>query len=358
MTDGFESFLALSDQDRWDVFEAAAARLDTLPSYVEKDFWVCLVLDLLFNRRPEGQPRLLFKGATSLSKAFGFIERFSEDIDIVVFRDGLGFEGERDPTLASHLSNKKRRALFKELVTACSRYIRGDLRITLTRQIDELPARCRVVPDEADIDGQTLFVQYPTLYPSGGVAYVAPRVKIEAGARSALEPNQDCTVSPYIADELPNWSFVCGGIRVIAPERTYWEKILILHGLHCGYRDAKRLPADKDRISRHYYDVAMITATEVGRSALVDTDLLSAVRNHNLVAFRQAWKRFEEAVPGSLRLVPQAELRAVIEGDYRSMQGMVLGDAPDFRWVTDQLQHAEAVINGTKEQWGTSNSIP
>ena len=86
--------------------EAAAARLDTLPGYVEKDFWVCVVLDALFNRRPDGHPRLLFKGGTSLSKAFGLIDRFSEDIDLVVFRDGLGFEGERDPTLASGLSNK------------------------------------------------------------------------------------------------------------------------------------------------------------------------------------------------------------------------------------------------------------
>ena len=107
------------------------------------------------------------------------------------------------------------------------------------------------------------------------------------------------------------------------------------------------MPADKDRISRHYYDAAVITATEVGQSALVDTDLLDAVRNHNLVAFRQRKKRFEEAVPGSVRLVPQAELRAVIEQDYRAMQGMILGDVPDFLWVMDQLRHAEAAINGT-----------
>ena len=133
---------------------------------------------------------------------------------------------------------------------------------------------------------------------------------------------------------------------MIAPERTYWEKLLILHGVQCGYRDTHRLPTDKDRISRHYYDVAMITASEVGRPALSNIDLLDAVRNHNLIAFRQAWKRFEEAVPGSVRLVPQAELRSVIERDYRAMQGMILGDVPNFRWVMEQLQLAEAVING------------
>ena len=345
MNGNAESFLSLPEQDRRDVFAAAASRLDTLPGYAEKDYWVCMVLDMLYNRLPAGYPRLLFKGGTSLSKAFGLIERFSEDIDIVVFRDDLGFEGERDPTLARNLSNRKRSALFHELRSACSDYIRGDLQTALTERIDEIAEGCHVGPDEGDVDGQTLFVEYPTMYPSSDVGYVAPRIRIEAGARSAVDPSVSCTITPYIADELPDWSFDVDDIRVIVAERTYWEKLLILHGVHCGYRDAKRLPADKDRISRHYYDVAMITATDRGRSALFDIDLLDAVRDHNLMAFRQAWKRFEEAVPGSVKLVPQAELRTVIERDYRAMQGMILGDVPDFGWVMEQLQRAEAVIN-------------
>ncbi len=171
MTGGFDSLLALPEQDRRDVFEAAASRLDTLPGYVEKDFWVCLVLDALFNRRPEGHPRLLFKGGTSLSKAFGLINRFSEDIDLVVSRDRLGFEGERDSTVASRLSNKKRAALFNELRSACSGYIRGALRTALASRIDELSAACQIVPDEGDVDEQTLFIEYATLFPSGGVTY-------------------------------------------------------------------------------------------------------------------------------------------------------------------------------------------
>ncbi len=72
-------------------------------------------------------------------------------------------------------------------------------------------------------------------------------------------------------------------IRVLAPERTYWEKLLILHGWHCGYREDQRLPNDKDRISRHYYDVAVITATDAGHSALSNIALLDAVRKHNLI---------------------------------------------------------------------------
>ena len=172
MTGNAETFLSLPEQDRRDVFEATASRLDTLPGYVEKDFWVCLVLDALYNRLPAGHPNLLFKGGTSLSKAFGLIKRFSEDIDLVVFRDALGFEGERDPTVARNLSNRRRAALFEELRVACSGYIRGDLQVALTRPIDDLVDGCHVVPDEDEVDGQTLFVEYPTLYPSGDIACV------------------------------------------------------------------------------------------------------------------------------------------------------------------------------------------
>jgi Nucleotidyl transferase AbiEii toxin, Type IV TA system len=344
MTVDFDRFLALPEQDRRDVFEAAASRLDTLPSYVEKDFWVCLVLEILYHKLPAGHPKLLFKGGTSLSKAFGLIRRFSEDIDLVVFRDALGFGSSRDPTVAGKLSNKKRNALFGELQAACSAYILGELHPAIAALIGE---ECQVGPDEDDAHKQTLLIGYPTLYGSRDIKYVLPRVKIEAGARSALDPNLDCEVAPYISEELADWSLGVGGITAISPERTYLEKLLILHGAHCGYRDAQHLPTDKDRISRHYYDVAVITATETGKSALSDMELLGAVRNHNLVAFRQGWKKFEEAVSGSLRLVPQPALQAVIGKDYEDMQGMILGEAPDFMWVMEQVERAEAEINRT-----------
>ena len=93
---------------------------------MEKDLWVCVVLDVIFNGLPDGHPRLLFKGGTSLSKVFGLIDRFSEDIDLVVYRDGLGFEGDRDPTSAESLS-KARSALDPNQIGGVTAFIQDEL---------------------------------------------------------------------------------------------------------------------------------------------------------------------------------------------------------------------------------------
>ena len=341
----FADFLALSGQDRRDVFETAAHRLDTVASYVEKDFWVCVVLDAIFNRRPEHHPRLLFKGGTSLSKGFGLIQRFSEDIDVVVSREDLGFGKERDPTHSENLLNRERRTLFEDLRSKCSEYICGDLAEWLGSMMGK---GGRIVPDADDEAQQTLLIEYPTLFPESDTTYIQPRVKLEAGARSALEPSVTAGVHAYIEEEVSELMSGVDGIQTIAPERTFLEKLLILHGAHCGYRDERRLPADRNRVSRHYYDVAMMSDTEVGTNAVNDTGLLENVRRHNLVAFRQAWKRFEEAVPGTVGVIPPNGLRQAVEQDYRAMRDMILGEAPEFAWIMGRLEQVDARINAAK----------
>ena len=342
MRDDFSDFLSLPEQGRRDVFEAAARRLDTVASYVEKDFWVCVVLDALFNRRPEDHPGLLFKGGTSLSKGFGLISRFSEDIDLVVSRSDLGFVERRDPINPRRMSIRERRELFAALRDACSAYIRGDMVEWLGRVLGE---HCRIVADEDDPDAQTLLIEYPTRFPVQETNYVQPRVKLEAGARSAVEPSVTGSVAAFIAEELAERLWDVDGIAMIVPERTFLEKLLILHGAYCGYRDEGRLPVDRHRISRHYYDVAMMFATPVGRTAVGDSGLLEDVRNHNLLAFRQAWKRFEQAVPGMIGVIPQAGLYRAVQQDYGAMRNMILGEAPDFEWIVGQLEGVDALVN-------------
>ena len=122
----YDEVLRADAETRLGLFTATAQRLGTTPQNVEKDFWVCWTLDALFNGLPPGGPRLLFKGGTSLSKGFGLISRFSEDIDVTVFRDDLG-QGASVEQLAA-LSRTRRHAKLDAIRAAGEAYVQGDLR--------------------------------------------------------------------------------------------------------------------------------------------------------------------------------------------------------------------------------------
>ena len=123
MNEAFGRLLAATDDGRRDVFLTTARRLGTAVQNVEKDFWVCWTLDVLFNGLPEDHPCLLFKGGTSLSKSFGLINRFSEDIDVTVFRNDLGEPASIEELEA--LSGKKRGARLDAIKAACQGFING-----------------------------------------------------------------------------------------------------------------------------------------------------------------------------------------------------------------------------------------
>lgn len=150
--------------DRLYLFLATANRLGTPVGNVEKDFWVCWTLDALYHRLPADRPRLLFKGGTSLSKAYGLIRRFSEDIDVTVFRDDLDQPASVEELEA--LSGKKRRAKLNAIREACRAYIMGPLQESLAELVaDATNGAGRIEADAADPDGQTLLVWYPEVEP-------------------------------------------------------------------------------------------------------------------------------------------------------------------------------------------------
>jgi Nucleotidyl transferase AbiEii toxin, Type IV TA system len=203
----FNEVLSSSPDDRRDLFVTSARRLGTNERNLEKDFWVCWTLDALFNDLPAGGPRLLFKGGTSLSKAFGLIARFSEDIDVTVFRDDLGQRVTIEELEA--MTGKKRRAKLDAIRDSCRTYINEDLHRDLGKVLAEtldasgIPdAAVRLEPDPDDPDQQTLLLWYPSVTGALNDGYVRPAVRIESGAKSALDPNAARTIVPYIADEL------------------------------------------------------------------------------------------------------------------------------------------------------------
>src|SRR5277367_3103827 len=193
MNPAFDEVLAAGSDAMLSAFDTTAQRLGTASQNIEKDFWVCWTLDALFHRLPAGGPRLLFKGGTSLSKGFGLISRFSEDIDVTVFRDDLN-QGTTFEEL-EQLGRKKRDARLDAIKAACQEYIGDKLRTELgthARATMEAAgkdlAKLTVVLDDDDHDRQSLLIHYPSAVDPSD--YVTTSVKIESGAKSALDPHE------------------------------------------------------------------------------------------------------------------------------------------------------------------------
>ena len=231
----YGAVIRASRADRRDLFLTTAACLGTPLGNVEKDFWVCWTLAALFRARMPGDPRLLFKGGTSLSKAYGLIERFSEDVDATVFRDDLAQPASVDALAA--LSGKKRLARITAIRDACRAYVTGPLRTALAAPVaDATDGAGQVTVDSADPDGQTLLVAYPAVEAATDAdPCVRPVVRIESGAKSALDPHRVVTVRPYVADNLPSLALAVSGVLTIEPTRTFWDKVVIAHGLRRWY---------------------------------------------------------------------------------------------------------------------------
>lgn len=338
--------------DRRGLFLSAGARLGTAVQHVEKDFWVCWILDAMFNGLPSDSPRLLFKGGTSLSKSFGLIDRFSEDIDIAVFRDDLG----QPATLLEleQLSGKKRQKRLDAIKASCQAYITGDF----LRQLDALLSGTMeqagiarnnsIVVDELDPDRQTLLFWYPSALAETR-DYIKPAVRIEAGAKSALDPHQTTAVLPFVAADVPTLNLRVGNITAVNPERTFWDKVVILHGQRSWFERRGTLRADGHRISRHYYDAYRLMRSDVGPRALADRELGIDCAHHARMFFNSADLDLAHAVPGALALVPPTGMRDALRRDYNAMTGMIFGAVPSFDGILTATEEIEAIANGASE---------
>jgi hypothetical protein len=349
MTDGFQTVLAASEKERRDLFVGAADRLRTNEQNIEKDFWVCWTLDALFNELEAGGPRLLFKGGTSLSKGYGLIERFSEDIDITVFREDIGQPATVEELEA--LSGKKRNNRLEAIKAACQEYIHGSMLEQLsallrqTLQTANLKAdRARIEADPDDPDRQSLLLWYPTATTEGN-AYIRRAIKIESGAKSALDPHAPVIVKPYIADDLLNLDLAVGNVTTVAPSRTFWDKVVILHGLRRWWDRRGELKGGGQRVSRHYYDVYRLLASKIGQNATGDMAMAEDCVRHARMFFNRPDLNFASATPGSFALTPHDGMLADLRRDYEAMSGMVFGPIPDVDEVVAAIAELEQRLN-------------
>ena len=338
-----DDLVALDDERRRVLCEEAGQRLGLSAGSVEKDLWVCWMLRLLFSL-PHTGPHLTFKGGTSLSKGWRLIERFSEDLDVVLDRTILGFGGEAAPESAP--SQKQRAKRLDALRAACQTYIRETLLPELELQIRAAAVeagRWRLEIDPDDVDAQTVLFHYPAVAARGD--YVRPVVKIELGARSDTEPSAEPRITPYLADALPDVTGDCAfTVRTVAPERTFWEKVALLH--EEAHRTSDAPP--KARLARHYYDVWALIQAGVAERAMADPTLFARVAAHRVVFFRKSQEAQASLQPGRLRIVPSDARRAAWKQDYEAMrEAMFFGEAPAFEDVLAAVAAFERRFNET-----------
>ena len=170
-------------------------------------------------------------------------------------------------------------------------------------------------------------------------------IKIESGAKSALDPNSEVPIKPYVDDDLPALDLTVPAVRTVDPERTFWDKVVIVHGLRRWFDKRGELRGGGQRVSRHYYDLHMLAGDPVGEAAFADTALGVDCVAHARMFFNRPDFDLASAVPGSFALAPHDAMIDQLRVDYRAMQGMIFGNPPNFEAVLASISSLETLLN-------------
>lgn len=334
-----DKFAKLSIEERYIYIQEAANRSGLTPIIIEKDFWVCWTLDVI-SKIDELSPYLTFKGGTSLSKCYGAIQRFSEDIDLTISRNAPIINEVPSP-FENGISNNETKRRIEALSDAAKSYVHTIILPSLSNAIaNELgeSETWQIVLDDDDKDGQTILFKYPSL--NNATQYIKPQIKLELGARGDIEPNEVREIKPYISDIIQELGMVSDiKFPTLSAQRTFWEKATILHALHHSPNELR------DRMSRHYYDVYMLAKSGIANTAISQPELLEAVVKSKSLMFKDNKASYETAIPGSLKLAPKDSDLNKLKSDYAAMNEMFMEAAPSIEDIIFELLSLELNIN-------------
>ena len=318
----------LSNKERSELFSETASNMHTTNAIAEKDFWVVWVLDKLFSHEKLSKI-LMFKGGTSLSKIYGLIERFSEDIDLILDWELLTKE---DPY--GNRSKTQQGKFNLSINDKAKKYIRDEL-LPIVSEILEPLCKCKIKED----DGFSIEIQYPAIF---GDAAILPHILLEIGPLALWLPSDEFEITPFAAKEFPKLfeKSTCK-VKAILAERTFWEKVTILHQ-QANRAESKLIPL---RYSRHYYDLAMMAKSNVKDKALADLELLKGVVEFKKRFYTCNWAKYDEAKPGTLKLLPPEYRHKELKEDYKAMQNMIFGEKIEFNEIISVLKKLEDEIN-------------
>ena len=332
-----ESFLHLEREEQSRIYRALAPLLARSPHVLEKDVWLCWVLQTLFAM--PGRLPMVFKGGTSLSKVFGAIARFSEDVDITL--DYRGLDAAFDP-FAEGVSHNR----LKKFSAALKSFLREHVHGIVVPYFQRALAKefgSAAFSLEVGEDGEQMRMHYPSVLEQSG-GYLGNSVLIEFGGRNITEPNEMHEVRPDIAAHVAELAFPVAQVRVLSPARTFWEKATLIH-VECQ-REAFRMGAE--RLSRHWYDLAMLADLAHGQAAVADRALLADVVKHKKAFYNASYAHYDDCLRGQFRLIPEGAALIALREDFRRMAdaGMFIGAAPAFDTILARLRALECVLNG------------
>ena len=329
-------FLDLTLDERRLYFEQAAIQRNISPVLMEKDFWVCWLLGILFES--EFARSLVFKGGTSLSKVFGVIDRFSEDIDLSLSPAFLKLP---EAGTSRNQANKWMSRAEAACGAAVRTQIRPALEVAVVGVLGKMEQEWFEFLTDPNTNSPVLLFHYPSLQPAG-FDYLKRSVKLEFGSLTDQQPVGRHPVRPWTADVLPA-AFLDWRCEVVAleVERSFWEKATILHTEY--HRPAERLPPD--RFSRHYADTAAMAKHPSASKAIDQHDLRRRVVEWKSQFFGSSWANYDLAKPGTFRLVPPAERLPALRRDYHAMRDMYLAEPASFDDILTILADLENRIN-------------
>ena len=329
----------LNDNDRRTLFRNTAQKIGLHEAIVEKDFWVCLTLDYLFHKC-KWKDAFTFKGGTSLSKCYNLIQRFSEDIDLILDWRILGYSL-NEPW--EDRSKTKQDTFNKEADHKAEVFLRDEFMPEIQKDMSEIigsEAKFYIDPQNA----QVVCFEYPHIFKTASILQI---IRLEIGALAAWTPATTREVVPYVATHYPQiFEKSTTNILTAAAERTFWEKVTILH------HEANR-PEDSampSRYSRHYYDLYCIAHSENKIAAFNNLELLKKVVDFKMKFYPRGWAHYENAKPGTIKLMPPEFRLAALEKDYSDMSEMMFGTYPTFSELMSYIKELECDINSIVEE--------
>lgn len=329
------NYFELTTAQQRTILEQTAIKQGLPKQAIEKDLWVTAILQILFSL-PCAED-LVFKGGTSLSKVWKLISRFSEDIDLAIDRAVFELEGD--------LTKKQ----VKKLRKASSLFVRDTLYQQLVEAVYQtsLKDMCQIEP-EPDGEGdatypepRSIFIRYKSVF-DDKLDYIPPVVKVEAGARSLLEPYAETTITSMVEETLPTISTTITDVivKTAIAEKTFLEKAFLLHEL---FSVSNKVEAR--RRSRHIYDLHMLMQQGVADNAIPNDELWQTIHHHRSTLTSMNGVDYSANIRRTMQLIPPKDSLANWRKDYEEMSSaMIYGEKPAFEELLESMNWLELLF--------------